>query len=232
MQLRRRAEEIVDLADKTEREFSEQDNLIAGEIFIGSGEINAMHVLADLMKKFSKEYPHVKYNLHSGNADDIKERIDKGLIDIGLLLEPVNIEKYDFIRLPQKEKWGVLMQKSSPLAKKEYVTAEDLIGMPIINTKRSIVQNEIESWFGDDYAKLDIIAIYNLIYNAAIMVEEGLGYAITLEKLVNINDETNICFKPFYPKLETGSVIVWKKYQVFSTATTKFIENIKNAFKA
>jgi DNA-binding transcriptional LysR family regulator len=231
MLLRRRAEEIVDLADKTEKEFSEHDNFIGSEIFIGAAETSAMHVLADSIKKFSKEYPQVKYNLYSGNADDIKERIDKGLIDMGLLTEPVNIEKYDFIRLPQKEIWGVLMPKDSPLAKKEYIRPDDLAQMPIINTKRSIVQNEIENWFGVDYQKLNVIATYNLIFNAAIMVEEGLGYAICLERLVNINDETKICFKPFYPELETGLVIVWKKHQVFSTATTKFIENIKDSFK-
>ncbi|GFP76462.1 LysR family transcriptional regulator [Clostridium fungisolvens] len=232
MLLRRRAEEIVDLADRTEREFIEQDNLIGGEIFIGAGETHAMHVLARLIKKFNKEYPQVKYNIYSGNADDVKEKIDKGLIDIGLLMEPVNIEKYDFIRLPNKETWGVLMPKDSPLAEKEYIKSKDLTNMSIINTKRSIVQNEIENWFGEQYEKLNIIATYNLIYNAAIMVEEGLGYAICFDKLVNVNDETNLCFKPFYPRLETGTVIVWKKHQVFSTATTKFIEKIINALKA
>ncbi|WP_347564850.1 LysR family transcriptional regulator [Clostridium intestinale] len=118
MLLKRRVEEIIDLADKTEREFSEQDDLIGGEVFIGAAEINSMHVLADVIQGFREKYPRVKYNLHSGNADDVKEKIDKGLIDIGLLLEPVNIEKYDFIRLPQKETWGLLMSKDSPLAQK------------------------------------------------------------------------------------------------------------------
>jgi DNA-binding transcriptional LysR family regulator len=232
MLLRRRAEEIVELADRTEREFGEQDSLIGGEIFIGAGEANAMHVMANLMKKFSNDYPQVKYNLYSGNADDIKERIDKGLIDIGLLMEPVNIEKYDFIRLPNKEIWGVLMQKDSHLAKKEYAEPEDLIHLPIINTGRSIVQNEILNWFGIHNEKLNIIATYNLIHNAAIMVEEGLGYAVCLEKLVKIYDETNLCFKPFYPPLTAGAVIVWKKHQVFSAATGKFIERIMDALKA
>lgn len=232
MLLRRRAEEIVELVDKTEREFGEQNDLITGEIFIGAGETNAMHVLGNLIKEFNKEYPQVKYNLYSGNADDVKERIDKGLIDIGLLTEPVNIEKYDFIRLTNKERWGVLMQNDSPLAKKEYIKPEDLVNLPIINTRRSIVQNEIENWFGDKYEKLNIIATYNLIYNAAVMVEEGLGYAICFEKLININNEINLCFKPLYPKLQTGAVIVWKKHQVFSTATTKLIEKIMDALKA
>lgn len=232
MLLRRRADEIVDLADRTEREFGEQDSLIGGEIFIGAGESNAMHTLANLIKMFHNEYPQVKYNLYSGNADDIKERIDKGLIDIGLLTEPVNIEKYDFIRLPNKETWGVLMTKDSPLANKEFIKPEDLTNMPIIITKRSIVQNEIQNWFGSYYEKLKIMGTYNLIYNAAIMVEEGLGYAVCFEKLVNINEETNLCFKQFYPKLETGTVIVWKKHQVFSAATAKFIEKVINALKA
>jgi len=232
MLLRRRAEEIVDLSDKTEKEFTEQNNLMRGEICIGSGETNAMHIMADLIKKFSEEYPQIKYNFYSGNADDIKEKIDKGLIDIGLLTEPVNIEKYDYLRLPQKEVWGILISKESNLAKKQYIKPEDLIEIPVINTKRSIVQNEIENWLGEKYQKLNIIGTYNLIYNAAIMVEKGLGCAICLDKLVNMTDETKICFKPFYPKLESGSVIVWKKHQVFSKATAKFIESIKNAFKA
>lgn len=232
MLLRRRAEEIVDLADRTEREFGEQDNLIGGEIFIGAGEANAMHVLASLMKKFSNEYSQVKYNLYSGNADDIKERIDKGLIDIGLLMEPVNIEKYDFVRLPTKERWGVLMPKDSQLAKKVHVESEDLIRLPIIITKRSIVQNEIDNWFGVHHEKLNIIATYSLIYNAAIMAEEGLGYVLCLEKLVNMNEETKLCFRPLHPILETGSILVWKKHQVFTPATAKFIEGIVHAYRA
>ena len=231
MLLRRRAEEIVDLAEKTEKEFLQDGDLIEGEIFIGSGETNSMHNLAKIMKGFYDEYPQVKYNLYSGNADDIKEKIDKGLIDIGLLTEPVDISKYDFVRLKEKEVWGVLMRKNDLLATKDYVTANDLVDKPLINTRRSIVQNEIFNWFGEDYDKLNIIATYNLIFNAAVMLEEGLGYAITLDKLINFNDETNLCFKPFSPKLETGTVVVWKKHQIFSSATSKFIEKIKNSIR-
>lgn len=231
MLLRRRAEEIVDLAEKTENEFLEDDDLIAGEIFIGSGETNAMHSLAKAMKEFHDEYPQVQYSIYSANADDIKEKIDKGLIDIGLLTEPVDISKYDFIRLKQKEVWGVLMRKDELLASKEYITAKDLIDKPLINTRRLMVQNEISNWFGEDYDKLNIISTYNLIFNAAVMVEEGLGYAICLDKLVNFNDNINLCFKPLLPKLETGGVIIWKKHQIFSSATSKFIERLKNTFK-
>ena len=232
MLLRRRAEEIVDLANKTEKEFLEQDNLVTGEIFIGGGETNAMHILARIIKEFKEEYPQIKYQFYSGNADDIKERLDKGLIDIGLLTEPVDIEKYEFVRLEQKEVWGILAPKDSKLAAKEYATPQDLLTLPLLSTRRTIVQNEIANLCGQDYEQLDIIATYNLIYNAAIMVEEGIGYAICLEKLVNINDETKIRFIPFYPPLLTGTVIVWKKHQIFSPATARFIEKIKHSLKA
>ena len=215
-----------------EKEFLEQDNLVTGEIFIGGGETNAMHILARIIKEFKEEYPQIKYQFYSGNADDIKERLDKGLIDIGLLTEPVDIEKYEFVRLEQKEVWGILAPKDSKLAAKEYATPQDLLKLPLLSTRRTIVQNEIANWFGQDYEQLDIIATYNLIYNAAIMVEEGIGYAICLEKLVNINDETKIRFIPFYPPLLTGTVIVWKKHQIFSPATARFIEKIKHSLKA
>ena len=127
---------------------------------------------------------------------------------------------------------GILAPKDSKLAAKEYATPQDLLKLPLLSTRRTIVQNEIANWFGQDYEQLDIIATYNLIYNAAIMVEEGIGYAICLEKLVNINDETKIRFIPFYPPLLTGTVIVWKKHQIFSPATARFIEKIKHSLKA
>ena len=231
MLLRRRAEEIVDLADKTEREFLHDDELIAGEIFIGSGETDAMHNLAKIMKEFHDLHPQVNYNIHSGNADDIKEKIDKGLIDIGLLTEPVDISKYDFIRLKEKDVWGILMRKDDILASKEYVTAQDLINKPLISSRRSSVQNELFNWFGIGADKLNIISTFNLILNASVMVEEGLGYAFSFENLININEESNICFKPLFPKVETGTVIVWKKHQVFSPTISKFIEEIKKSFK-
>lgn len=232
MLLRRRAEEIVDLSNKLENEFLEKDDLVTGEIYIGSGETNTMHILAKIIKEFNDEYPQIKYQLYSGNADDIKERLDKGLIDIGLLMEPVDIEKYDFVRLHQKEVWGILAPKDSPLSAKKFIEPQDLLKIPLISTRRTIVQNEIASWFSKDYNQLNIIATYNLIYNAAIMVEEGIGYAICLEKLVNINNNSNLCFIPFNPPLVTGAVIVWKKHQIFSPATTRFIEKIKHTLKA
>lgn len=232
MLLRRRAQEIIDLTDKTQKEFLEHDSLMNGEIFIGGAETYAMSMIAQIIQEFHQLYPMVTYNLHSGNADDVKERIDKGLIDIGILAEPVDIEKYDFIRLPKKDIWGVLIRKDHPLAKKEVITPQDLIGQNIMCSKRDIVQNELESWFGDAFSKVHIIATYNLIYNASLLVESGVGIAFTLEKLIHVNDQLPIVFKKLSPQLETGNVVVWKKHQVFSPATTSFLHYLKNALKA
>lgn len=231
MLLRRRAEEIVNLSDKTEREFLQREDFIAGEIYIGAGETYAMTLLAKVIKEFKEQYPHVNYRLYSGQADDIKERIDRGIIDIGLLTEPVDIEKYDFVRMNYREKWGIIAPSDSEIAKKEYVTPNDIADLPLFISHRLIVQNEIAHWIGKDYEELNIVATYNLIYNAAIWVEEGIGYALTIEKLVNYSQDLPVCFIPFNPPLETGTVLVWKKHQVLTPAMTRLIEKLRQVFQ-
>lgn len=230
MFLRGRAEAIVELADKTEKDFLMDEELINGEIYIGGGEANSMHILAKVMKQFKDTYPLVTFDLHSGNGDDIKEKIDQGRIDVGLLTEPIDLERYEFIRLRSKEVWGVLMRKDSPLSTQEYVTATDLIDKPLISTKRVIVQQELASWFGKEYEHLNVIATYNLIYNASIMVKEGLGYALSLENLIYIDAASELCFKPLYPALTINTVLVWKKHQLQTPTKAKFIEYIKNIY--
>jgi len=232
MLLKRRAEEILDLTNRTEQELKEQQPIMNGEIAIGGGETQSMRVLADFIKDFSTDYPQVTYKLYSADADDIKDRVNKGLLDICLLNEPVDVDKYDFIRIPQKECWGVVMRKDSPLAQERSVAPGDLLTYPILIPGRALVQNELDNWFGDAYAALHIIGRYNLIYNAAILVEAGVGVALCLEKLVPASEETELCFRPLAPALETGVVIAWKKYQVFPPAVAKFIELLKNALKA
>lgn len=230
MLLRRRAEDIVDLADKTEKEFLQREETISGDIYLGAGETYHIHLLAGVMKHFHELYPQVKYHMHSGNADDIKEQIDKGLIDIGLLTEPVQIEKYDFIRLPGKEVWGVLIRKDHPLSQKEALTPEDLKDIPLIISKRNMVQNEIANWFGIHYDKLNIVSTYNLIYNAMVMAKEGIGSVVCFDRLVHLDEHSPLCFKPLLPRLETGTVIVWKKHQIFSSAASAFIDELKETF--
>jgi DNA-binding transcriptional LysR family regulator len=234
MLFRQRAEEILTLADRTEKEFKDRKNLVGGTIAIGSVEAMSSQVLAKLLKAFYAEYPQVSYHIFTGTGDEIKEKIDNGLLEVGILLEPINInsEKYDFIRLPQKERWGILTKTSSSLAQKDHVTPKDLIGVPLLISGRPVVQNEIASWSADDYAHLHFIATFTLISNVINLVENGLGTAICIEGALSMKDSDHLCFKPFYPELLSGCVIVWKKHKVMSETATRFIQFIKHALKA
>lgn len=231
MLLRRRAEEILDLVDKTERELNHHEDLI-GEITIGTADCLATHCfLPELIQSFSKAYPQVSYHFHIGTADLMKERLDQGLIDIAILLEPVDITKYDFVRLPQKERWGLLVHSQSSLAQKEYVVPQDLLDIPLFNTRRSIVQNEIASWFKDDYQKLNFIATHDLLPNIISLVEKGFGNVITIEGAFYHYSTEYVKFIPFSPALITGSVFVWKKHQTLSPVVQSFIECIYHAIE-
>lgn len=182
--LRRRAEEILQLVDNTEKELVEQEEQIEGKITIGCGELASVQVLAELIADFSKKYPGVTYDIFTATADLVKEQMGKGLIDIGLLLEPVDIGKYEFIRLDMRENWVVLMRPEDELAKKESVTAKDLSELPVIMPRRLNVQSELASWFGDYYANLHVLFTSNLSTNASVMVRNGLAYSVVIEGAV------------------------------------------------
>jgi len=231
MFLLQRAEEILTIADRTEQEFLYRKNLVGGTVSIGSVESLTLQILSEMITAFNIEYPQVSYHIFSGTGDDIKEKLDKGLLEIGILLEPINYEKYDFIRLPQKERWGIITQKSSPLAQKSHVSANDLIGVPLIMSSRTVVQNEIASWYGDRYGDLNIVATFTLISNVINLVENGMGTAVCIEG-VSKKDSKDLCFIPFYPEVESGCVIVWKKHATISQTTTRFIQFVKDALKA
>lgn len=224
--LRRRAEEILQLVDKTERELAEQDEQVEGKISIGCGEIAAVRMLPEPIRTFREKYPRVSFELFSAAADLVKEQLDKGLLDIGLLLEPVDMEKYDFIRLDMKEKWVVLMRPEDPLAEKESVTAEDLLSLPLILPRRMNVQSELASWFGDYYDKIDVAFTSNLSTNSAVMVGAGLAYALAIEGAA-LWDPSKITYRPLFPALTATSVLAWKRGQPFSPAATKFIDQMK-----
>lgn len=235
MILRKRAEEIIDMVTKTKAEFNSLEDTIGGDVFIGGGETEAMKYIAEIIKELRVEYPLIKYHLYSGNAEDVTERVDKGLLDFGVLIQPTDLSKYDSITMPAKDLWGVLMPKNSPLAEKKTIKRSDLLKLPLICSRQVIRRtsstNEFLDWFGDDFDKLNIVATFNLIYNAGLMVEEGVGYAVTLDKLVNTTSNSQICFRPMEPKLESGLNVVWKKYQVFSPAAKVFLEALQKKFK-
>ncbi len=228
--LRKRAAEIVSLMEKTKAELASSDENISGDIYIGSGETDAVSTIADSAKDLQSAYPLIRYHIYSGDAEHIVERLDKGLIDFGLLVEPFDITKYDYIRLPVKDTWGVLMPLDSPLAKKDSVCAEDLWDKPLIISHQTSSSDEMAAWLQRDISKLNIAAFYDLLYNASKFVKAGFGYAIALDKLINTSEDSNLCFRPLSPILEAGLCIVWKRYQVFSRAAEKFLKEIQAKF--
>ena len=225
MLLRRRAQELVSLSEKTKQELQCREEVPAGEIAIGCGETKSMSLLSSSMVSFRERYPLVQFSIYSAIADDIKERIEKGLLDMGLLVEPVDISKYEYIRLPVEERWGVLVREDSPLARKASVSPEDLLDIPLIMSRREPVKNQLASWFGTVFDQMEIAATYNLIVNAAFMVEQGLGVALCFDLGAVFE---NLRFVPLWPRMETGSVLVWKKNQMLSAAQTLFIQHVRN----
>lgn len=227
LMLRRRAEEVAELVDKIETEFAEPEE-VGGRISIGEGAIRSSAILMKAMVRFREKYPKVRYDIYSNTSDYIKERLDKGLCDFGLLLEPIDIEKYDFIRLPVKERWGLFMERSHPLAEKEYIEREDVKSVPLITASRLSVQKEIANWLGGDTEQLNIFATCNIITNAQIMVEPGEICFMTVEGAMDSFQRENLVFRPLRPALELSSVLVWKKFQPFSRAAGRFLEEFRN----
>ena len=229
MLLKRRAQELIELSEKTKRELSHDNELVSGEIAIGCGETKSIIELTKIIVSFRKRFPNVTFDFYTGIADDVKDRIENGLADIGLLLEPVEISKYHFIRMPRIEKWCVLMRKDSPLAALDKISPKDLAGIPLITAKRKSVQNELENWFGEYYNKLNIIAKSNVSYsNRAMMVENNLAVALVHEFDCACE---NLCLREFSPELSTHSLLVWKKNQMLSPAVNEFVKFAKNSLK-
>lgn len=224
--LRSRAEEIVALADKTEAELSGENHGIAGDIYIGAGETDAMRILAAAAKKLHDSYPNIRYHLFSGNAEAVTERLDKGLLDFGILIGEADMKKYNALTLPATETWGVLMRGDSELAAKESIRPEMLREKPLIVSQQSMEHNEFAGWLGAEPERLNVVATYNLIYNASLLVEAGLGCAITIEKLVNTAGSP-LVFRPFEPRVEGRLNLVWKKYHAFSRAAELFIRELR-----
>lgn len=234
MILRKRAEEIISMVDKTEAEFHSMSNVVSGDIYIGGGETEAVKLIAQIVCELRTAYPEIHYHLYSGNAEDVTERLDKGLLDFGLLIQPADISKYDYFNIPARDTWGVIMRKDIPLAKKETIRKEDLLNVPLICSRQVISEerhrNEFAEWFGEDFDKLDIVTTFNLVYNAAIMVEAGVGYAITIDKIANTTESSSLCFRPLEPQLDSGLSIIWKKDQVFSAAAALFFKKLREHF--
>lgn len=226
--LRRHAQEIIDLTDKTESAFRQSDESITGDIYIGCGETEGMRMLVKAMKKLHETYPDIHYHMYSGNDEDVAERLEKGLVDFGLFVGNTNLEKYNYLKLPYSDTWGLLMRNDHPLAEKQSITPMDIQNIPILCSRQALEQNELSGWLGYDSKQLNIFSTHNLIRNVIIMVQEGLGCAISLSDLVNTNG-TNLVFRPFEPTIKAELLLAWKKYQVFSKAAECFLKKLQTA---
>ena len=223
MILRKRAEEIISLMRRTEEEITGSNETIAGNVFIGTGETETVRLFAQVAKKLQQKYPDIRYHISSGNAEHVLEYLDKGLIDFGLLFTEIDPQKYESVPVPIKDTWGVLMRKDSPLAEKENICPEDLWDKPLIVSHQKGDDVYLNQWLQREESELHIVATYNLLFNASLLVDEGLGYALCYDKLINTQG-SNLCFRPFSPRLEARGFIVWKKYQVFSKAAKHFLD--------
>ncbi len=224
--MRKRAEQMLELADKTKEEMAAGEEAVAGTIHIGAGESHAFRVLARSLHGLVEEYPDVHFALFSGNAEAVMERLDKGLLDFGLFIEPHDVTRYEYLRLPAVDKWGVLMRRDSPLAAKEAVEAEDLWSLPLIGSRQALEGGQLSSWLRVKTEKLRLVGTYNLLFNAALMVEAGTGYAVCLDGIINTAGG-GLCFRPLKPALESHVDLAWKKHQVFSKPSELLLERVR-----
>lgn len=224
--LYKRATEITELVDRTHSELRSDGDEVFGTVCIGGGESYAVGLIAKAAKEVSDMFHGIKFDFFSGDTDAVTEKLEKGLIDFGILIEPSNLEKYNSLRLPLTDKWGILMRKDSPLSEKEYITKEDLNGLPLLFSVHSFKKNNVTAWFCKDLDKLNVVATYNLIYNASLMVEQGMGYAVGLKGIINTSGDSTLCFRPFFPILETHLDVAWKKNGELSKASKIFLERL------
>ena len=228
LRFRKRAQEIMELVGHTEKEFAEASKEeIAGDVYIGGGETKAFNIIAAACKRMQAKHPKIRMNITSGNAQDVTEKLDQGLLDFGLLVEPVDKSKYEFVELPAKDTWGLLIRKDHPLAKKGFVTVRDLENIPLLASRQTMMMREFSGLLGRDLNSLNVIATYNLIYNASVFVEQGLGAAFCLEGLLNTGGKSKLTFVPFTPLRTSGLVVVWKKSPVFSKPAAAFLQSLK-----
>lgn len=227
MILRKRAEEILDLVKRTENEITLNNDIIIGDVYIGTGETDGVRLIAKAARMLQENYSGIHYHISSGNASHVMEQLDKGLIDFGIIFGDVDLTKYNSLETYYSDLWGVLMRKDSVLSDKEAITPEDLHSKPLILSQQESKGGILTRWLSREIGELNIIATYNLIFNASLLVDEGLGYAIGYDKIINTSGDSRLCFRPLAPQLKSHMHIIWKKYQIFSKPAEKFLEILR-----
>lgn len=226
MLLRKRAQEIVDLEERTLQELQNSQD-ITGDIYFGCGESTGVHLLAQVMAGIRKHYPRIHYVMTSGDADDIAEKLDKGLVDFGLFVGKTNLQNYTYLNLPVSEVFGLLLRKDDPLAKKKTIHPADLLDRPLIFSRQTFAQGELSNWLGFPIERLTIIGQHNLSYNASIMVEDGLASALTISSIINTTGDSPLCFRPFEPAIGATLRLAWPKSAIFTPAADLFLKALK-----
>ena len=228
MMLRKRAEEVMRLLERTQNELRHTNETISGDIYICAGETEGVHFLTRAAKRLRDRFPEVRFHISSGDTGDVIEELDKGMIDFGLIFSPFDGTRYESLPVPFYDTWGVLMRKDSELARKERIKAADLIGKPLIVPRSSVSQSIDEGFLGLNPDQIDIAATYSLIYNASIMVSDGLGYALCLDRILNLTGVTELCFRQFSPEKKAGMNVIWKRYQVMPRAAQAFLKELQS----
>lgn len=226
---RKRAQEMMELLDKARTEVAASAEDVSGDICIGCAETDAMRIIMRVIKSIRDVHPDIRIHITSGHEVVVGERLDQGLVDFGVFMEPADLQKYDFIRLPAADTWGLLMRKDDPLAEKTAIRPEDLVGVPLVCSNQNLFQNQLAGWARGMQDKMNIIATYNLLFNASLMVEEGLGCAICLDGIIPTVSELPLCFRPLEPRMEAGVSVAWKKHQILSKACQLFLDRIQRS---
>ena len=227
MLLRRRAEDLLAMADKIENEFKALDEITGGDIYIGCAESYLIKYLTYAVKKLNGQYSNIHYHITSGDTQQVTERLDRGLLDFAFIVEPPDLSKYNYLEVPEQDTWGILMRKDCPLAEKSQIGIDDILPYPVFCSEQA-AKVDLPRWCGENIDQLNVMATFNLTGNAAIFVKEGLGIALTFDKLVEINDEGNLCFRPITPVLKTKMYVIWKKYQVFTPVAQLMLEQLNS----
>ena len=200
---------------------------VGGPVYIGAGETDAMRLLARAARAMTSCYPQTRFHIYSGNTEDVTSRLDSGLLDFALLFEPYDTTKYAYITLPVRDVWGVMMRRDDPLAARESITVDDLKGLPLIVSQETRFDREFGAWSGMGQSDLRVVGTYNLLNNGALMVSEGLGYALCLDRIVNVTGDTNLTFRPLSPRLEARLNVVWKSDRRFTRVAACFLQALR-----
>ena len=227
--LRKRAEDLVKMADKITEEFHTLDDLSGGEIFLGLAESYQIRRLAAVIRTLKNIYPDLRYHITSGDTEQVTEKLNKGIIDFAVLAQEPDTSRYHSLKFPDSDLWGVVMPANCPMAQKETICLEDLIGLPLFCSEQGW-HNDTTKWCNNRIDQLHLEGSFRLSYNGSLFVKEGLGYLLTFEHIINTSPDSGLVFRPLAPRLETNIYLIWKKYQVFTPISERFLEALKLAF--